>query len=100
MDPYGRQILIKANFILMFYYFLLKYILFHFFFLQHEAVKSGNLDIIKKLIEFGALINVPGYEYETPLHTAMKYCRYEIASMLVQNGADINCQNMYGVTAQ
>lgn len=51
-------------------------------------MKTGQLDIVKKLIEYGAYINVPGYEYETPLQTAIKYDQFDIAAVLMQNGAD------------
>lgn len=65
-------------------------------YLKHEAVKSGNIDIVKELIKFGAYLNVPGFEYESPLYTAIKYGKFEIAKILLSYGSDANCMNMYG----
>lgn len=68
--------------------------------LKHEAVKSGNLDIVKELIKFGAYLNVPGFEYESPLYTAIKYGKFEIAKIILNYGADANFINMYGDNAR
>lgn len=52
------------------------------------------------MIDYGAYLNVPGFEYESPLYTAIKYDQFDIALLLFQNGADIKCINMYGMNAQ
>jgi len=70
------------------------------FYLKHEAVKSGNLDIVKELIKYGAYLNVPGFEYESPLYTAIKYGKFEIAKTILDYGADANFINMYGNNAR
>jgi len=70
------------------------------FYLKHEAVKSGNLDIVIELIKFGAYLNVPGFEYESPLYTAIKYSKFEIAKTLLNYGSDANFINMYGDNAR
>lgn len=49
-----------------------------------------------KLIDYGAYLEAPGFEYETPLHVAVKYGKFEIARILLQNGADKKCINIYG----
>lgn len=74
-------------------------IILSFLIFKHEAVKNGHYFIVKKLIDYGAFLNVPGFEYETPLYTAVKYGKFDIALMLFQNGADIKCINMYGINA-
>lgn len=63
-------------------------------------MKTGHLDIVQELIIYGAYLNVPGFEYESPLHTAIKYEQFDIAKLLLQNGADTQCINMYGDNAQ
>lgn len=70
------------------------------FYLKHEAVKCGNLDIVKVLIKFGAYLNVPGFEYESPLYTAIKYSQFEISKTILNYGADANFMNMYGDNAK
>jgi len=69
-------------------------------YLQHEAVKIGHLHITKLLIQYGAYLNVPGFEYESPLYTAIKYEHFDIAKLLLQYGADLKCVNMYGNSAK
>lgn len=63
-------------------------------------MKIGHLHITKLLIQYGAYLNVPGFEYDSPLHTAIKYEHFDIAKILFQNGADLKCINMYGSSAQ
>lgn len=54
---------------------------------------------MKELINYGAYLNAPGFEYETPLHTAIKYDQFEIATTLMQHGADTTCINIRGDNA-
>lgn len=70
------------------------------FYLKHVAVKNGYSDIVEALIKYGAFINVPGFEYETPLHTAIKYNQYSVAVILLQRGADINDIDLFGNKAR
>lgn len=83
----------------MFYSYIIKTMLIQFY-LKHEAVKSGSLDIVQELIKYGAYLNVPGFEYESPLYTAIKYSKFEIAITLLNHGADANFINMYGNNAR
>lgn len=63
-------------------------------------MRNGHLEIVKLLIKYGALLNVPGFEYESPLHTAIRYNHFDIAVILLQNGAYANDTNIYGNDAQ
>lgn len=63
-------------------------------------MKTGHLGIVKELIIHGAYLNAPGFEYESPLHTAIKYDQFNIAELLLQNGADTESINMYGDNAR
>lgn len=63
-------------------------------------MKNGRLQIVKLLIQFGAYINVPGFEYESPLFTAIKYGQFDIAKELLMEGADLKSVNMYGDNIQ
>lgn len=58
------------------------------------------MNIVKVLIDFGAFLNVPGFEYESPLFTAVKYDQFEVAKLLLQKGADSKCINIYGDNIQ
>lgn len=58
------------------------------------------MDIIKELIKYGAYLNSPGFDYETPLYIALKYNKNDVAELLLQNGADERCINIYGESAQ
>ena len=53
-----------------------------------NAVKGGNIEVIKYLLDKGVDVNTIG-EYETtPLKTALKG-KYDILKLLIDNGADI-----------
>ncbi|CAC5362272.1 unnamed protein product [Mytilus coruscus] len=54
------------------------------------AVLGGNLDIAKKLIFSGADVNCFSEFWETPLYLAIKSCNYDMAHLLVRNGAKVN----------
>ncbi|XP_057334333.1 putative ankyrin repeat protein RF_0381 [Microplitis mediator] len=57
---------------------------------------SSNLNILRKLIERGARINVREFMHNwTPLHLACYYGKCEVAELLINCGADINMSNLY-----
>lgn len=95
-DNAGWTPMVLLNIFIIFFYATT--IIFYFF--KHEAVKMECLDTIKELIKYGAYLNSPGFEYETPLYTAIKYNKNNVAALLLQNGADIKCKNIYGNSAQ
>ena len=64
-----------------------------------EAIRKGDLNIVKFCLQNGANINLKDMEAnETPLHFAACYSKLEIVKILLQNGADINLKNRAGST--
>ncbi|RZC33885.1 Ankyrin repeat domain containing protein, partial [Asbolus verrucosus] len=57
--------------------------------LLHMMIPFG-LDLVKKLVEKGARINVKDNTGNTPLHCALSGRFVDVAKYLIQNGADIN----------
>ena len=64
----------------------------------HRAAYNGHIEVIKKLIQFGANVVAQTNDKWQPLHCASKWDKVEVASMLLQNGADINAQTQGGQT--
>lgn len=73
------------------------------------AVKKGNLEVVKELIDFAgsekAGVDIFDTDYKTPLLYALSELqnkndnRYlEIAKELINKGADINLENILGIT--
>ena len=60
-----------------------------------EACKTGNLEMVKLLVENGADVNslTPGKEVVTPIHTALLFGKgdwYDIVMYLIESGASID----------
>jgi hypothetical protein len=51
------------------------------------AIRDGRLDIVRMLVEAGALLNVVGPAGHTPLSWALAYQRHDIAEYLKAHGA-------------
>ncbi len=62
------------------------------------AVSKGDLDAIKKLIEYGADVNEKSNGM-TPLMFAARYNKVEILKFLISKGAKITEKNSKGFTA-
>jgi len=62
----------------------------------HEAVESGNIEIIKLLLEKGSYINLKTKDGKTPLHIASRRGHSTIIKLLIENGIDINIKNKSG----
>jgi ankyrin repeat protein len=66
----------------------------------HSAAKSGNLDLVKYLIEEkGADFNAPDNDGETPLHSAASWGTLDVLKYLIEEkGADFNTPDNDGET--
>ncbi|XP_077396206.1 protein phosphatase 1 regulatory subunit 27 [Festucalex cinctus] len=62
----------------------------------HEAVLTGNLDVVKLLVKYGADINQRDEDGWTPLHMACSDGFPEIASYLLSLGANKEAENESG----
>lgn len=64
----------------------------------HLACKNGNVEIIQKLINLKANVELHNDDEGTPLHIACKSKSINIIKMLIKTGANINTQNKFGQT--
>ncbi len=62
------------------------------------AIVKGDLDTVKKMIEFGSDVNEKS-EGMTPLMYAARYNRVDIIKILVDRGAKIKTKDSKGFTA-
>lgn len=62
------------------------------------AISKGDLDTVKKFIEYGADVNQMSEDL-SPLMTAARYNKVEIIKVLLANGARANEKNEKGFTA-
>ena len=65
----------------------------------HDAAKSGDLAKVQLLVVDGSDVNGKGVNEETPLIVASLEGQGEIASYLLQRGADIDARNAGGLLA-
>mmetsp|Transcript_25912 Transcript_25912/g.45686 ORF Transcript_25912/g.45686 Transcript_25912/m.45686 type:complete len:878 (-) Transcript_25912:91-2724(-) len=66
----------------------------------HSAVSSGNVKMIRQLVQEGANMEVSFQEGLTPLRHALRSCKWEVISCLVELGANVNVTTKYsGKTA-
>ncbi|KAI1417444.1 ankyrin repeat-containing domain protein [Hypoxylon sp. FL1857] len=56
-----------------------------------KAVKYGNFEIVKSLIEAGEDVNGYTIDAERPLHTAVRKGNSSIINLLLDYNADVNC---------
>ena len=64
----------------------------------HLSAKRGYFDISKKLIEFGALIDVEDSEKNSPIHYACQNNYIELIKYLLLKTNKINEKNIYDKT--
>ncbi len=64
-----------------------------------EAVKSNEIEEVKKLIKEGADVNVVDKYGKTALHKASYWGYSKIVKMLIEKGADVNMVDEYEITA-
>ena len=58
----------------------------------HEAIQQGSVQDVQELILQGTDINAKNEMDETPLYVALKLDMVSIVDILLQHGADVNCQ--------
>ncbi|MCP2029772.1 ankyrin repeat protein [Flavobacterium sp. HSC-32F16] len=63
------------------------------------AVGKGDIEIVKKFIEYGADVNQKSEDDMTPLMIAARYNRVEIIKLLIASGARTYEKNEKGYTA-
>jgi len=62
------------------------------------AISKGDIETVKKFIEYGADVNQMSEDL-SPLMTAARYNKVEIIKVLLANGARVNEKNDKGFTA-
>lgn len=62
------------------------------------AIQKGEVDLVKKLIEYGANVNEKSFGM-TPLMVAARYNKVEIIKLLLDSGARQNEKDEKGFTA-
>lgn len=64
----------------------------------HAAVRSGNAELVKLVLDAGAGVNNVESLGETPLHVAAENDYVEVARLLLAAGADINTRRIFDET--
>lgn len=64
-----------------------------------SAIVKGDLETVKKFIEYGANVNESS-DGVTPLMLAARYNKVEIIKLLLENGANVNAKDERGLTAE
>ncbi|XP_039109989.1 tonsoku-like protein isoform X2 [Hyaena hyaena] len=65
----------------------------------HEACNYGHLDIVRFLLDHGAVVDDPGgqgCEGITPLHDALTCGHFEVAELLIERGASVTLRTVKG----
>ncbi|KJE91761.1 muscle ankyrin repeat protein 3 [Capsaspora owczarzaki ATCC 30864] len=65
----------------------------------HVAARLGHVDMVKTLIEFGAIVNAANYMGLTPLHSACQRNHLDVVKVLLSKGADLSLADHEGNTS-
>ncbi len=60
---------------------------------MHEACLEGHAGIVELMLSFGADVDAPGGDGDTPLHDAIGNGHYQVVELLLQYGASIDAFN-------
>ena len=64
----------------------------------HTAARSGNLNLVKALLDQGVHVNSRNAYGYTPLHAAAQAGRLNVVHELLRRGAHVNPRNHKGIT--
>eukprot|EP00186_Timspurckia_oligopyrenoides_P003491 CAMPEP_0182444458 /NCGR_PEP_ID=MMETSP1172-20130603/2907_1 /TAXON_ID=708627 /ORGANISM="Timspurckia oligopyrenoides, Strain CCMP3278" /LENGTH=296 /DNA_ID=CAMNT_0024640015 /DNA_START=391 /DNA_END=1281 /DNA_ORIENTATION=+ len=64
----------------------------------HEACAGGNLDVLMRLLSYGADVNKVDKSGKRPLHHAVLSGHLKVSQQLIDHGASVNAQDNYGNT--
>lgn len=67
--------------------------------LLFAAVRGGNADVVRYLLEHGAPVDIGGHLQQTPLQVAGYIGHGEVVEILLNHGADANSRGPWGETA-
>ena len=65
----------------------------------HYAAMSGNIDIVRKVIDIRADVNIKDKEGIAVLHYAARSCNIDLVRLVIDYGADIRSVDKYGRSA-
>ncbi|KAF4693651.1 hypothetical protein FOZ60_010325 [Perkinsus olseni] len=65
---------------------------------RRDSDPATRLQIVRALLEHGALPNTQDGDGETPLHFAVGFLEYDVAKVLLENGADPSIRTRYSIT--
>ena len=61
----------------------------------HVASRNAHTEIVRRLIEAGAKVNIKDDDGDTPLLLAARSGSAEVVQLLIEAGADVTCRNRY-----
>lgn len=56
----------------------------------YDAVFQDNIQAVRAMLDQGVSVDIRGYNDTTPLLEAEFFCKYEIAKLLIEYGANVN----------
>lgn len=63
----------------------------------HFAVLDGNIEIIKKILDKGAFVDIGNADGETPLHNAVEKNKIAVTELLLKHDADVSLTDNNGL---